>query len=547
MGNEKGKWIKFEDGLLRSDVLENRLANINMNSYKQFREKCVDQKLAEERRAILIFLGTNLGKRKKGKHVDMGEHSTEKLLIESIMDSCTRGKEGKGEFFTAAVVRCEDRDIENAAYINRKEIEEKKNNPKINSAKEVLDKGGRIVDYRKISLWEKYVLVDKDIQETAKNHIKKFLLVVCGILVQYWLFIISVLNFVTIYLRERIVKLDEYVWMVAGIIYCVICRFIKFVMKKAGEKVRKEIRYYRSLDYPVIFYNGTGKAKRWIKNYIQKYIEGEEEEKTKEFVFYIGATDSKLEERKIHKFIIPKGHPEWGLICLCKLVRDLADNPWGEIWSGTAIVDKIKDKSVFSPPLEAYKEQNNSDPQLQIFKIPTDEKKLRDEIEKKKNWHFARDPSIEDPESRLFPIGNSVYAIQRNISWSDFEEEVIKLQRKIIPRINIFAIPINYEFWLIQVAGKEREFIERPTWDNDFWSNIWQSIIQLIEKIESFQNEKICEFYEIVWDEKMDKYLIGFADYKKTLENILGEKIDKDKSNQEELVKQKTLDRSNGL
>ena len=79
------------------------------------------------------------------------------------------------------------------------------------------------------------------------------------------------------------------------------------------------------------------------------------------------------------------------------------------------------------------------------------------------------------------------------------------------------------------------------------WSDIWQSIIQLIERIESFQNVKINELYEIVRDEKKDKYLIGFVDYVETLENILKEKVDKSKSNQEELIKQKTIDRSNVL
>ena len=539
MGNEKGKWIQFEDGLLQSEVLENRLARINMSSYSKFREMCVNEKLAEKRRAILIFLGTNSGKRKKGKRIDIDEHSTEKLLIESIMDSCTRSKEGKGEFLTAAVVRCEDEDIKNAAYIGRKEIEEKKNNTRIDLAKEVLDKGSRIVDDRKISLGEKYVLIDKDIRETTKNYIKKCFLIVRGILVQYWLLIISALHFITVYMQEKIVKPHEFGLMLFSIIYCVICGFFKYVIEKAGEEVRKEIRYYRSLDYPVIFYNGTGKTKRWMRNYIQKYVEGEEEEKTKESVFFIGVDDSKSEAGKIYRFIIPKEHPEWGLICLCKLVRDLADNPWGEIWPRTTVIDKFKEKSVFSLSQEADKEQKNSNSHLRIFKMPKDEKELREEIEKKKNWHFARDPSSEDPESRVFPIGNSVYAIRRNMSWSDFEGEVIKLQRKIIPGINVFAVPIDYE--------KECELIERPLWDNDLWSDIWQSIIQLIERIESFQNVKINELYEIVRDEKKDKYLIGFVDYVETLENILKEKVDKSKSNQEELIKQKTIDRSNVL
>lgn len=544
MGNEKGKWIQFEDGLRQNEGLENKLVNINWNSYKQFREKCVNQKLAEERRVILIFFGTISGKRKKDKCVNTDVHSTEKLLIESIMDACTRSKDGKGEFFTAAVVKCEDSEIENAAYIDGKEIEEKKNNTQIDSAKKVLDKGGRIIDKREISLWEKYVLIDKDIRENAKNHTKNFLSIAFGILVQYWPLIIAALYFVTVYLQEKIIEPYGYMLIIGGVIYGVIYRYGKMALKRAREDVRNEIKYYRCLDYPVIFYNGTGKTKRWMKNYIQKYMEGEDEGKTKESVFYIGAADFKIEEEKIHNFIIPEGHPEWGLICLCKLVRDLADNPWGEIWSGTAIIDNIKDESVFSPSLEADKEQNDSDPQLRIFKMPKDEKALSEEIEKKKTWHFARDPDSEDPRSRLFPIGNSVYAIRKNISWSDFKGEVIKLQTKIIPGIDVFATPITYNFWLIQVDEKEYTLIERlnmilsfPTREEDLWFDIWNSIIQLVENL---QNEKISRLCEKVLDDKMPKYLKSFEEYKKLLENSLKEKVDKDKNVQEELVKRKT-------
>lgn len=529
MGDGKGKWFQFEEGLQQSECLENKLANINENSYKQFHEEYVNQKLAKERRAILIFLGTNSDKRKKGKHIDMDKHSAEQLLIQSIMNSCTRSEVGKGELLTAAVVRCEDKDIVDAAYIKGKEIKEKKNISQIDSAKKFLDKGGRIVDNKGISLWGKYELIDKDIRETANSHPQKWLSIVFRVLIQNWVYIISVLYFFTRKWQEVVEGPCKYVLLIFGIIYFIVFENIKWAMKEAGEEVRKEIRYYRNLDYPVIFYNRAEKEKRWMKKYIQEYMRGEEEEETKESVFYIGANNSKLEEEKIHKFIIPKGHPEWGLICLCKLMRELADNPWGEIWPDTAITDIVKSELVFNPSLEAYEEQNNSDPQLYIFKMPRDEKKLRDEIEKKENWHFARDPSSKDSKSRLFPIGNSVYAIRRNISWSDFRGEVIGLQRKIAPEIGTFATPISYQFWLIQVVENELEVIEKlnmisgmPIWDNDLWGDTWQNIIQLIE---NFQNVKINELCEIVWDEKKASYSMSFADFKKSLENIQKENV----------------------
>ena len=539
MGNEKGKWFQFEEGLLANETLENRLANINRNSYNEFRVKCIDQKLAEKRRAILFFWGTKSGKRKKDKQTNMDD--TEKLLIKSIMEACTRSEDGKGELLTVAVVRCEDPYVENAAYIDGKEIEQKKNNILVELEKKVLDNGGRIVEDRRISLCEKYVLIDKDIRDTSKNHIKSFLSIAFNILLKYWAIIIPAIDFAATYLREKAIKPYEYVLIIFCIIYHIIYKRGKKALEKAGERIRCEIGYYKSLGYPVIFYNGTGKIKNWMKNYILKYMEGGN---LKGPVFYIGAIDSKLAEKELYKFIIPKGHPEWGLICLCKLVRDLADNPWGENWLGIPIMDKIKDEFVDSSSIDLNKEQNNLDSRIQIFKMPKDIKKLREEIRKKKNWHFARDPSSKDPISRLFPIGNSVYAIRRDISREDFQNEVVELQNTILPGIDVFANPIICYFWLIQVAEKECELMERlnmilsfPIWEEDLWFNIWNSIMQIMENC---QNEKINELCETVYNEKKHVYWLSFVDYKKYLENNLKEKVDKDKCDQEELVWQKT-------
>ncbi len=552
MENAKGKWIRFEDGLSQNALLDSKSVNINNDSYKQFHKKCVNQKLAEERRVILIFFGTILGKRKKDKHINMDVYSIEKLLIDSAMEACTLSKDGKGEFFTAAVVKCEDSDIQNAACINKKVIKKKEECAQIELAKKVLDKGNRIIDYRKISLWEKYIFIDKDIRETAKNRIQNIIMIVCGILVRYWPFIISALYYITEYLQKKILNQYKDELIIFGIIYYIIYQQCKRALKKAKEEIEKDIEYYRELDYPIIFYNGTGKTKRWMKNYIQKYMEREGKGKTKESVFYIGMVDFEIKE-KIHKFIIPKGHPEWGLICLCKLVRDLADNPWGKIWLGTSMINKIKDEFVFSPSLEANEEQHKSNSQLQIFKMPKDEKKLRDEIKKKKNWHYARDPSTKYSHNTLFPIGNSVYAIRENISWNDFIEKVIELLPQIIKNNDIYADSVDYEFWLIQVDKKECKLIESlnmissyPTWKEDLWVNIWNSIIKLIKEC---QNEKISELSEIVYRGKKHKLWQDFAQLKKYFENNMMEKVDKNMSVQEKLTNQKTktLNRSNML
>lgn len=549
MSDGKGKWLRFEDGLPGSDVVsDNELTANNGESYDQFCAQCVYQKSAEKRRTILIFLEDNAdikGRRKKDREIDEDENPAKKLLFESIMKSYNIHKVDGRKFLTVLAVRCEDSEIKNEACLNESKIKvkNKKECVKVESARKVLDNGGRIFDDRKRSLWEKYVLIDIEMWETANSQIIKWLSVVLGILFQYWLIIISALYFVTESLREKIVEPYGYVLMIFGVIYCVICRCFKMAKEKAREEVRKEIRYYRNLDYPIIFYNGTGKTKRWMKNYIQKYIEGEKEDKAKESVFYIGAVNTKLEEEKIHKFIIPKGHPEWGLICLCKLVRDLADNPWGEIWSGTVILDKSNGEPVFSPSLETNKEHNISDLQLQIFKMPKDEDNLREQIEKKKNWHFARDPSSEDSTSSLFPIGDSVYAIRKNISWSDFKGEVIKIQRKVMPEIKVFVNSVECQFWLIQIVEKEREVIDqlneissRPTWNNDLWEDIWQNIIQLVENL---QNEKITKLCEIVWDEKKAKSQMSFADFRNILEKTQREEVNKAKSDQEEFVRQR--------
>ncbi len=224
MGNEKGKWIRFEDALSQSDFLEKMSANANNSSYIQFHEKCVNQKLAEERRVILVFWGTISGKRKKDKHINGDVFSTEKLLIDSAMEALS--KDGKGEFFTVAVVKCEDSDIQNAACIDKKVIRKKEECAQIKLAKEVLDKGNRIIDYRKISLWEKYILIYKDIRETTKNRIPNFMTIVWGILVQYWTFIISALYYITEYLQKKIINQYEYVLIIVS----VICR-VKILIK----------------------------------------------------------------------------------------------------------------------------------------------------------------------------------------------------------------------------------------------------------------------------------------------------------------------------
>lgn len=551
MGDGKEKWFRFEDGLEEGGaVSDNELTYKNRDSYKEFHKWCVNQKPAEERRVILIFLEEHPdkgNKRKKDREIDENENHAKKLLFESIMKSCSIHKVDGRKFLTVLAVRCEDSDIKNAARLTEFEmkIEKRKECSTVGSARKVLDDGGRIVDNSTRSLWEKYVLIEKDVWESANSQIKTWLTIGKGLLFRFWSLILPVLYYVTGKFQEKIMKPYEIALIILSVVYFVIYNYCKKKEKdekeKAKEKIREEIRYFRSFDYPVIFYNGTGKTTGWMKNYIHRYIEGEKEEEPKELIFYIGESSSEL---KIHEFIIPEGHPEWGLICLCKLVRDLADNPWGEIWSGTAITDKLKGEPVFSPSLEADIEHNISDPQLQIFKMPKDEENLRQQIEKKKNWHFARDPSSEDPVSRLFPIGDSVYAIRKNISWSDFKSEAFKIQGKVMSEINGFAKSIEYQFWLIQVVEKEREVIDwlnvissRPTWDNALWKGIWRNIIQLLKNSKSEEISKLCD---IVWDEKKDESQTSFVEYRNFLENSQKEEVDKVNSDQEEFVKQRT-------
>lgn len=185
MGGEKGKWLRFEDGLPGSEVVsDNELTNNNRKSYERFREWCVDRIPAKERRIILIFLGVNsgkgkVGKRKQDKIVKKDENSTRKLLIESIMKSCTTNRVDGNTFFTASVVKCEDFDIKNVACLTEHEkgIEEKGNEPSIDSAKKILDKGGRIVDSEKISLRKRMVLGEEYICNQILNFIKNHLLI----------------------------------------------------------------------------------------------------------------------------------------------------------------------------------------------------------------------------------------------------------------------------------------------------------------------------------------------------------------------------------
>lgn len=64
MRKKEEGWLKFEEGLSKSEFLENEFACKNDTSYNAFRKNCIDQKHAEERRAILVFLDTRFGKKK---------------------------------------------------------------------------------------------------------------------------------------------------------------------------------------------------------------------------------------------------------------------------------------------------------------------------------------------------------------------------------------------------------------------------------------------------------------------------------------------------
>ncbi len=539
MNIEKGKWIQFEDGLCQGDNFDGRTAQINTASYKKFYEEYVNRKSAKERRAILIFLDANPCTRKRNRNIKEDAQSIDKLLIDSVMEACTLSEDGQDEFLTTAVVKCEDSVIQNAAYIDGKKIKEIKNNTQKKPKKGVLKKGGRIIDNKKISFGEKYILTGNYILKTIEKHAKNIRSIMFGSIIQNWVYVITALYNVTIFLQKKIIGKYKYVLIIIGLICCFI---YNEKMKSAREKVSSEIEYYRSLDFPIIFYNRTGKAKSWMKNYILKYMEGEKEEEISKSVFYIGMSDFEIEEEKIHQFIIPEGHSEWGLICLCKLVRDLADNPWGEIWPGTAIIDKIEETK-FDSSLKTDREQNNLTSRFQVFKMPDDEQVLRSEIAKRRNWHFARDPDSKCPRSRLFPIGNSVYVIRRNISCEDFlKDEVSKLQEKILPNIDIFLNPINYMFWLIQVDESEckiREGLNTISKIPKMWLSVWQNILHLLGQC--LQNEKIWKSCERELGDKMVAMIgISFADYKNLLENKALKKVDQEKDDQEQLVKQKT-------
>lgn len=510
MGGEKGKWLRFEDGLPGSEVVsDNELTNNNRKSYERFREWCVDRIPAKERRIILIFLGVNsgkgkVGKRKQDKIVKKDENSTRKLLIESIMKSCTTNRVDGNTFFTASVVKCEDFDIKNVACLTEHEkgIEEKGNEPSIDSAKKILDKGGRIVDSEKISLRKRMVLGEEyicnQILNFIKNHLLIFVLICIACMFTHGIMIGSIFENAPEYIKKILECLNIGTNAIAsiGIIYVVLRVYSQDVRKKVLIWADEETHYYRSLNYPVIFYNETGKTKRWIKTYIKRYLRGAGENKPSKPVFYIGAEGSKFKDDKIQEFVIPKGYPEWGLICLCKLVRDLADDPWGVINLKTDYAnynhydDKRKDP-VESKVNDSINQGRN---RIQKFKLWDAEEYLAVMRAKlsKEYWSFCKVNRCKN-DRMLCPIGSSVYVIytfEKQIYYSGISQEIEKIWRATKEISVKYKCPPQIIFWIVIVDEEEQKNIDEISEimseiqykdEVDTMSkNIWKIIIHIV-------------------------------------------------------------------
>ena len=269
----------------------------------------------------------------------------------------------------------------------------------------------------------------------------------------------------------------------------------------------KETEYFRSLDFPVIFINEIGTAQGWMKSYIKSYMDGQ---RTVKPAFYIGmgALGSGIEN--VYEFVTPKKYSNWGWICLCKLIRDLSDNPWGEIKFKMDVENRMGISSIHAQTLE----ERESRDRIKVFHMPEEEFVLWDLIKRQKEeyWSYAKihERFYERHESmnKLLPIGRSVYVFYKNerTSLAEFLWDVIEIQGKFLVEKEAFQVSEDIQYWLIVQNEAEQEIIEaldvilnQSSWQGShpLWETIWKYIVGLLIQIENQDNltimKKLCD------------------------------------------------------
>lgn len=494
MDKGKEKWIRFEDGLLKSEYIETKYAKKNRESYKKFYEDCCDGKLATERRVTLIFLRTDINKNKD---------PIKKALLDNIMNSCNVCKYDDRKLLTISAVRYEGSAIEDAFDEESSELSvEKADYAKIDDVKKAVEEGKCVCDSRKRPLWKKWILGSKYwysvIQENSSrklgklsNHGSVSLKTWCGIC----FFLVSIVTVVRNIL-DPFKEFDMLFETIMGLISA--CGWI------ALNQEEKETEYFRSLDFPVIFFNEIGTAQGWMKSYIKSYMDGQRNAKP---AFYIGMDALGVGIENVYEFIIPKKYPNWGWSCLCKLIRDLSDNPWGEI---KFKMDVENSSNIHAQTLE----ERESRDKIKVFHMPEEEPALKDLIKRQKGeyWSYAKihESIYERHESmnKLLPIGRSVYVFYKNeiTSLDEFHRDIIEIQDKFLAGIVAFQVSEDIQYWLIVQNEVEQEIIEaldvifnQSSWQSGhpLWETIWKYIVGLLIQIENQDNltimKKLCD------------------------------------------------------
>lgn len=510
MGEGK-KWIRFEDGITNRQK--------NKASYEIFRKECCNKKNEEERRVILVFLGVASKKNKD---------PTKKMIIKSIMNSYSWRKYDDTKFLTVSAIKYNNFDAE---YIREEGelpfiVEDRIGYAKADTAREVLDTGGRITDGKKISRWKRLVLGGRYLYSSMQEGTLKYGQILAHVFKHiplkawYIIFLFFTMGIGGAQSILNNLKCFEVVaWMVCNII--ALCGLV------ATNSIREEIDYFRSLDYPVIFFNETKKTKGWMKNYIKSYMNGGRGKKPTKPVFYIGVSDKDSEVKGINEFVVSKKNLNWGWVCLCKLIRDLADNPWGEVKAKVNIENETDVSFISMLSTEEEEDQENT----QIFRIPKEENDLYYQVEKQKSeyWNYARiHRNIHDGQeaiNMLFPIGKSVYVIYKNnnINMDEFIREIIGIRSIITKAMELSRLSVSIQYWIVVQDEVKEKIIETLniilnqtslTSDHPLWETIWQYIVGLLMQIDNQNNYIIMkELCDKVWNRRAFKDQSSFEEF----------------------------------
>lgn len=467
MGNGKEKWFRFEDGLTNHDISTKKIIQKNINSYTQFQDNCCKDKRPKERRVILIFLSV---KRKD---------SIKELLYDSIMESYTIDRKDGKKNLTVAILKY------NAALVTNSSNEELKDaKTEYSAIKNNLDEGYRIVDNKKRTEWQKWVLVSKIVQDTIQNavdkHMKILMPLMRGTLFKWCVLIITLLYLLIQFCQGVLSNIN------IGIVFFfnILCVIIYAYRKNAMEEIEKEVTYYKKSDCPIIFFNETGKSKMWMRSYIENYINGD---KVTRPVFYIRSGCVKKEMKNVNEYIFPKGCSIWGWICLCKLVRDIAGNPWGE----RNLIDEIEtlasNKKTSLVIQRKVVDQKNAWKE-EFLRDLNGKEEIKEQISQlsELHWNFCWIDGKCD-ESILFPIGNSVYVIYKR------GPELRNRIEQQIRNTQLICATIEIQIWFIEVNETEEKEIAiqvqtenqsvKEKW-NILWNDLWQSIFDRIIQFE---------------------------------------------------------------